>query len=43
MNDGLIHFFRQNLWANLRLLDECASLTDEQLDATWMERMAVCG
>lgn len=34
MNDGLIHFFRQNLWANLRLLDECASLTDEQLDAT---------
>ncbi len=34
MNDGLTHFFQQNLWANLRLLDECASLTDEQLDAT---------
>jgi uncharacterized damage-inducible protein DinB len=34
MNDGLTHFFRQNLWANLRLLDECAVLTDEQLDAT---------
>ena len=34
MNDGLIHFFQQNLWANLRLLDECASLSDAQLDAT---------
>lgn len=34
MNKGLVHFFQQNLWANLRLLDECASLTDAQLDAT---------
>ena len=34
MNDGLRHFFQQNLWANLRLLEECASLTDAQLDAT---------
>ena len=34
MNDGLIHFFQQNLWANLRLLDECAALTEAQLDAT---------
>lgn len=34
MNDGLTHFFQQNLWANLRLLDECAVLTDAQLDAT---------
>lgn len=34
MNAGLTDFFKQNLWANLRLLDECASLTDAQLDAT---------
>src|SRR5579863_553088 len=34
MNAGLTHFFQQNLWANLHLLDECASLTDAQLDAT---------
>jgi|SRR5579863_3906735 len=34
MNAGLTHFFQQNLWANLRLLDECANLTDAQLDAT---------
>lgn len=27
-------FFRYNLWANLRLLDACAVLSDEQLDAT---------
>lgn len=34
MNAGLTDFFKQNLWANLRLLDECASLTDAQLDVT---------
>ena len=34
MDTGLTHFFQQNLWANLRLLDECANLTDTQLDAT---------
>ena len=34
MNAGLTHFFKQNLWANLCLLDECEKLTDEQLDAT---------
>ena len=26
--------FRHNLWANLRLLDVCPGLSDEQLDAT---------
>jgi uncharacterized damage-inducible protein DinB len=26
--------FRHNLWANLRLLELCAALTDEQLDAS---------
>lgn len=34
MNAGLTDFFQQNLWANLCLLDECASLTDKRLDAT---------
>jgi uncharacterized damage-inducible protein DinB len=32
MTTGLPDFFKYNLWANLRLLDECAALTDEQLD-----------
>jgi uncharacterized damage-inducible protein DinB len=32
MTTGLPDFFKHNLWANQRLLDECASLTDEQLD-----------
>jgi uncharacterized damage-inducible protein DinB len=31
---GLPDFFRYNLWANLRLLDACAQLSDEQLDMT---------
>ena len=30
----LAEFFRHNTWANLRLLDACESLTDEQLDIT---------
>jgi len=34
MTTGLPDFFRYNLWANLRLLDECAQLSDAQLDAT---------
>jgi uncharacterized damage-inducible protein DinB len=34
MNTGLPDFFKYNLWANLRLLDACAHLTDAQLDAT---------
>jgi uncharacterized damage-inducible protein DinB len=34
MHTGLPDFFRYNLWANLRLLDACAQLTDAQLDAT---------
>ncbi|MCB0043917.1 MAG: DinB family protein [Caldilineaceae bacterium] len=33
-DDALTTLFRHNLWANLRLLDACAGLTDEQLDAT---------
>lgn len=31
---GLPDFFRYNLWANLRLLDACAQLSDAQLDVT---------
>lgn len=34
MTSGLSDFFKYNLWANLRLLDECAQLSDAQLDAT---------
>jgi len=34
MTTGLTDFFKQNLWANLRLLDACTNLSDEQLDAT---------
>lgn len=34
MTTGLAEFFKFNLWANLRLLDTCASLVDSQLDAT---------
>lgn len=32
--DVLTTLFSHNLWANLRLLECCATLTDEQLDAT---------
>lgn len=28
----LTHLFKHNLWSNLRLLDACAALPDEQLD-----------
>lgn len=34
MTTGLSDFFHYNLWANLRLLDACARLSDAQLDAT---------
>jgi uncharacterized damage-inducible protein DinB len=34
MTTGLSDFFKYNLWANLRLLDVCAQLSDAQLDAT---------
>lgn len=34
MNPPLVELLRHNLWANLRLLDACATLTDEQLSAT---------
>ena len=34
MTIGLPNFFKYNLWANLRLLDACAHLSDAQLDAT---------
>ena len=33
-NDTLTTMFSHNLWANLRLLERCAALTSEQLDAT---------
>ena len=32
--DTLTTLFRHNLWANVRILERCAGLTDEQLDAT---------
>jgi uncharacterized damage-inducible protein DinB len=32
--DTLTTLYKHNLWANLRLLECCAELTDEQLDAT---------
>lgn len=32
MSDPLATIFRHNLWANLRLLERCAALTDEQLE-----------
>ncbi len=32
--DTLTTLFSHNLWANLRLLEQCAELTSEQLDAT---------
>jgi uncharacterized damage-inducible protein DinB len=31
MNTGLVDFYKHNLWANLRLLDVCAQLSNEQL------------
>ncbi|MDP2661480.1 MAG: DinB family protein [Dehalococcoidia bacterium] len=33
MDGTLTELFRHNLWANLRLLDACEGLSDEQLDA----------
>src|SRR3954469_7393220 len=32
MSEDLAELYKHNLWANLRLLDICAALTDEQLD-----------
>jgi len=32
--DTLTTLFSHNLWANMRLLEQCAELTSEQLDAT---------
>lgn len=34
MTSALVQLFRHNLWANLRLLDACGHLSDEQLDAS---------
>jgi uncharacterized damage-inducible protein DinB len=34
MTSGVADFFKHNLWANLRLLDACAQLSDVQLEAT---------
>jgi uncharacterized damage-inducible protein DinB len=33
-DNPIVTLFRHNLWANLRLLDVCLGLRDEQLDAT---------
>jgi uncharacterized damage-inducible protein DinB len=33
MSTGLSDFFEYNLWANLRLIDACSGLSNEQLDA----------
>jgi uncharacterized damage-inducible protein DinB len=33
-NDPITTLFRHHLWANLRLLERCAALSDEQLEAT---------
>jgi uncharacterized damage-inducible protein DinB len=33
MTSTLVQLFRHNLWANLRLLDACRHLSDEQWDA----------
>ena len=33
MSSTLVEFFKHNRWANLRLLDACANLTDSQLQA----------
>ena len=34
MPSALVEMFRHNLWANLRLLDACAALSEDQLGAT---------
>jgi uncharacterized damage-inducible protein DinB len=34
MSDLVAELFAQNAWANLRLIEACRALTDEQLDAT---------
>lgn len=34
MDNALVDLFRHNLWANLRLLDVCAGLDDDKLDAS---------
>ena len=34
MATALVELFRHNLWANLRLLDVCEGVSDEQLDAS---------
>ena len=34
MATGLIDFYHYNLWANLRVIDACAALTDAQLNFT---------
>lgn len=34
MDTTLVELFRQNQWANLRLLDACSELSEEQLDAS---------
>ena len=38
--DTLTTLYRHNRWANLRLLERCAGLSDEQLDATLLGTLA---
>ncbi len=35
MANALVELFKQNLWANLQLLDACEKLSSEQLDAAF--------
>ena len=34
MSELLVELYRHNLWANLRMADACAGLTEDQLDAS---------
>ena len=39
--DTVTTLFNHHLWANLRLLEQCAELTNEQLDATIVDFVLV--
>src|SRR4051812_23136131 len=34
MDSPLVEFYRHNFWANMRLLDACEGLTEEQLNSS---------
>ena len=38
MTEPFVEMFKHNLWANLRLLDACADLSDDVLDRGPLER-----